>query len=467
MSKKHRYFGTDGIRGKVGEFPITADFILKLGWAVGKVLTTRYGHSKVLIGKDTRISGYMFESALQAGLSAAGTDIYLSGPMPTSAIAYLTRTLRAHIGIVISASHNPYDDNGIKFFSQDGYKISDDLEAEIEQALDLQMETGHARNLGKAWRVEDAAGRYIEFCKSSIPHHSRFDHLKIILDCANGAAYHTAPHVFSELGARVINLHNTPNGFNINKNNGSNHPDVLAHHVLAEKADVGIAFDGDGDRVVMVDHRGNILDGDDLLFIIVQHFKEMQNFKGGLVGTEMTNRGLEAALAKDNIPFVRVPVGDQNVIQALIDNQWELGGESSGHIIYLPVTTTADGVITALQVLQSVYASEKSLYELCQGFNKFPQRLINVPHYGSRIPLNEGEIKKHVKQAENILGQYGRILLRYSGTEPVIRIMAEGEDLHIIDQVLTQLATMIEETLLKLGAIAAPNEPDPSLKRNE
>ncbi len=445
MKTSRKFFGTDGIRGRVGEFPITADFVLKIGWAVGSVLTATNEPTKVLIGKDTRISGYMIESALEAGLSAAGSDTYLLGPIPTSAIAYLTRTLRAQLGIVISASHNPYEDNGIKFFSSDGYKLSDTFEQAIENALQQVMKTASSSKLGKARRVDDAQARYIEFCKSAVPHHTNLKHLKIVVDCANGATYHIAPHVFRELGANVIEIGAVPDGLNINANCGSNHPQVVQQRVLQEKADIGIAFDGDGDRVIMVDHLGEILDGDELIYIIAKGLIASQRFSGGVVGTHMSNLGLELALADMDVPFVRVPVGDQNVIQGLMKHHWLLGGESSGHIIYLPVTTTDDGIIAALQVLEAIHVTGITLHELKKGMKKIPQRLLNVPHHGKQLSLEEADIAKALQAAKLKLGKRGRVLLRYSGTEPVIRIMVEGED----DALVQELAESLRLTLKK------------------
>lgn len=444
MNSSRKYFGTDGIRGNVGKFPITADFVLKLGWAIGKVLSTE-SEPKVLIGKDTRISGYMIESALQAGLSAAGANIYLTGPMPTAAISYLTRTLRAHIGIVISASHNPYDDNGIKFFSHEGLKLSDKLELEIEHWIEQPIETARSEALGKAWRVDDAAGRYIEFCKSSVPHSVNLKNLKIVLDCANGATYHIAPHVFSELGADVINTNSSPNGININQNCGSNNPTIIQQRVLEEKADVGIAFDGDGDRVVMIDHQGEILDGDEIIYVILKNLLATHHFTGGVVGTSMSNLGLEVALKKLGVPFCRVPVGDQHVIRGMIDKDWQLGGESSGHIIYRHATTTGDGIIAALQVLQAMQVSGKNLHVLKSEMKKFPQRLINISYAGERVELDNTDIVNAISDSEKKLGKYGRVLLRYSGTEPVLRVMVEGEDEVTVDKVAETLSQTVSQ----------------------
>jgi len=446
MKLQRKFFGTDGIRGRVGEFPITADFVLKLGWAVGHVLKEKWSDADatILIGKDTRISGYMFESALEAGVTSSGVNIALLGPMPTSAIAYLTRTLRAQIGIVISASHNIYDNNGIKFFSAEGYKLPKKWELAIERALEKPMQTVDARSLGKALRIRDAAGRYIEFCKSSIPHNTSFANLKLVIDCANGATYQVAPSIFQELGAKVIAIHALPDGLNINENCGSNHPTIVQHQVLETKADVGIAFDGDGDRVIMVDHKGEILDGDELLYIIVKGLIHTNRLVGGVVGTYMSNRGLEIALQELGVPFLRVPVGEQHVIEALIKNNWLLGGEPSGHIVDRRVTTTDDGVISALQVLQSMYVTGKSLHELKQGLKKIPQRLVNVACLSNNVDLNQTEIAKAVKEAEIKLGREGRVLLRKSGTEPVIRIMVEGEDSALVDSLVDTIKIAVD-----------------------
>lgn len=446
MKTGRKIFGTDGIRGKVGTFPITVDFILKLGWAVGTELR-KSGGTTALIGKDTRTSGYMIESALEAGLAAAGADILLLGPMPTSGIAYLTRTLRAHVGIVISASHNPHIDNGIKFFSSEGVKTNSSFEHAIEDLLDKQIKTADSGHLGKAQRLDDVHGRYIEFCKSSVPHNISLKNLKIVIDCANGATYHIAPHVFSELGANVISINSSPNGFNINVDCGSNHPEVVRQHVLKEKADLGIAFDGDGDRVVMVDSQGEILNGDELLYIIAKGLIASKRLSGGVVGTFMSNMGLELALNELGIHFLRVPVGDQNIIEELTKKNWHLGGESSGHIIYLPVTTTADGIITALQVLQSMQSCQMNLHELKRCIKKFPQRVTNVPDNGTHISLEHQEIVKIIKDAEIKLGKHSRILLRHSGTEPLIRVMVEGEDAALVDTVSKELVKVIKKLI--------------------
>lgn len=442
MTQQRKYFGTDGIRGRVGHAPITPEFILKLGWAVGRVLAN--GSNKVLIGKDTRISGYMFESALEAGLSAAGVDIHLLGPMPTPGIAYLTRTLRAQVGIVISASHNPYYDNGIKFFSAQGSKLPDEVELAIEAQLEKEMTTVESDKLGKAVRVEDARGRYIEFCKSTVGSQLTLKGLKIVIDCANGATYDVAPHVFSELGAEVVELAVEPNGLNINDNCGSTKPEILQKMVLAEKADLGIAFDGDGDRVVMVDHKGELLDGDELLFIIAKDRLQNKNFQGGVVGTVMSNLGFELALKQLGLSFVRAKVGDRYVLEELQRTGWQLGGETSGHIIWLGATTTGDGIIAALQVLAAVCHSNKTLHELKQGMQKFPQVMLNVRVPAQPKTLDHPQIKQAVRAAETQLAGRGRILLRSSGTEPVIRVMVEGDNQTQVNKIAKELAAVVE-----------------------
>jgi len=440
-----RYFGTDGIRGKVGEFPITPDFVLKLGWAVGRVLARGNG-GKVVIGKDTRISGYMFESALEAGLSAAGVDILLLGPMPTPAIAYLTRTLHADAGIVISASHNPFEDNGIKFFSSDGTKLPDEVELAIEAELDKPMEMAPAASLGKARRVVDAGGRYIEFCKSTFPNTLNLNNLKIVVDCANGATYHVAPDVFRELGAKVMPLANEPDGLNINVNCGSTHPLLLQEAVLVQGADLGIALDGDGDRVLMVDHEGELVDGDELLYIIAAARHALEGLPG-VVGTLMTNLGMEHALQKAGIDFDRAKVGDRYVMEKLKQHGWSLGGEGSGHLICLNSTTTGDGIISALQVLRAMVEQGKSLSELKSGMSKYPQVLINVRLTERCDVLSLPSVKQAVQQAEEQLGDSGRVLLRASGTEPLIRVMVEGEDATLVRQMAERLAEVVREAV--------------------
>lgn len=446
VHSKRKYFGTDGIRGRVGMWPITPDFILKLGWAVGKVLA-RQGFGKVLIGKDTRISGYMFESVLEAGLSAAGIDIHLLGPMPTPAIAYLTRTLRAQAGIVISASHNPYYDNGIKFFSAQGTKLPDEIEIAIEEQLEETMTTVSSAELGKAVRLDDAPGRYIEFCKSTVSSDITLNGIKLVVDCANGAAYHIAPNVFLELGADVIDLGVEPNGLNINANCGATYPENLRQYVLRENADLGIALDGDGDRVMMIDHQGNILDGDELLYIIVKHRLETATLKGGVVGTVMTNLGLEHAIRDMMVDFVRVPVGDRYIMAELARRQWHLGGEPSGHIICSDAITTGDGIITALQVLSVMRQKKQSLAELKLGLHKFPQTLVNVKVNQDCDPVQRVRIQAALREVQNELGTAGRVLLRRSGTEALVRVMVEGDDEGRVLKLANQLAAVVKEDL--------------------
>ncbi|MDX1901652.1 MAG: phosphoglucosamine mutase, partial [Gammaproteobacteria bacterium] len=375
---KRHYFGTDGIRGRVGVWPVTPDFVLKLGWAVGCVLTQQGLSGKVLIGKDTRISGYMFESALEAGLAAAGVDIHLLGPMPTPAVAYLTRTLRARAGIVISASHNPYYDNGIKFFSSQGYKLPDEMEVAIEAQMKQPMTTVDSARLGKAIRIVDAPGRYIEFCKSTVSSDVSLKGLKIVVDCANGAAYHIAPNVFTELGAEVIEVSSEPNGLNINQECGATHVGALRELVLREKADLGLALDGDADRVMMVDHVGDTIDGDVMLYIMAKHLHAAGMLKGGIVGTVMANLGLEQAIKKLGVEFVRVPVGDRHISAELRKRRWHLGGEPSGHMLCSDALTTGDGIITALQILSIMHYANLSLHDLKKDFVRYPQTLINV-----------------------------------------------------------------------------------------
>lgn len=441
-----KYFGTDGIRGRVGKDPITPEFFLKLGWAVGRVLAKNRvsdGPAMVIIGKDTRISGYMFEAALESGLIAAGVDVGLVGPMPTPAIAYLTRTFQASAGIVISASHNAYTDNGIKLFSPQGTKLGDDIELAIEAELDKPMTT--AEKLGKARRLEDAEGRYIEFCKGSVPWGFNLEGLKIALDCANGATYSVAPKVFRELGAKVSTIGVSPDGLNINLDCGSTKMKALQRHVLEAHADIGIAFDGDGDRVMFVDDGGEVLDGDQLLYIIAAHKKVSNEDFKGVVGTLMSNFGFELALKKLNIPFVRANVGDRYVIEEMNKNDWTLGGESSGHIVCSCATTTGDGIISALQVLQAVKQSGKTLAILKQGMQKMPQVMINVPCVDkSALATNEG-VQAAVAKAEEDLADAGRVLLRPSGTEPVVRVMVEGKDQLQVQSVAEQLAAAVAE----------------------
>lgn len=437
-----KYFGTDGVRGKVGQFPIVPDFVMKLGWAAGKVLSEK-GTKKVIIGKDTRISGYMLEAALEAGFSAAGVKSVLLGPMPTPAIAYLTRAFRAEAGVVISASHNPFYDNGIKFFSKDGTKLPDEIEAKIEALLEQDMTIEEPKNLGKASRKDDAPGRYVEFCKSSFPNVYNLEGYRIVLDCAHGATYQVAPMVFRELGAEVIAIGNEPNGTNINDGYGSTHPDNLILKVLQTKADLGIAFDGDGDRVMMVDKNGNLLDGDVLLYIIAKYQKEMNKLQGGVVGTLMSNLGLEQALGRLNIPFTRAKVGDRYVMEKLLENGWTLGGENSGHIISLKHTTTGDGIISALQVMRALCESNKSLNELISDLSLFPQVLINVRLTAGFDATKDNKVQEAVKSAETKLGNKGRVLLRNSGTEPLVRVMVEGENETLVKELASSIANVI------------------------
>lgn len=444
MAKK--YFGTDGIRGKVGEHPITADFFLKLGWAAGRVFANE-GHGFVLVGKDTRISGYMFESALEAGLTAAGVDTRLLGPMPTPGIAYLTRTLRAQAGIVISASHNPYYDNGVKFFSVQGTKLPDDIEQKIERHIDSPMTTVESSKLGKAKRLVDAAGRYIEFCKASVPTRFDFSGMRIILDCAHGATYHIAPHVFSEVGAEVVTIGAEPDGLNINDECGATKPERLAATVLAYRADFGIALDGDGDRLMMVDHKGEIVDGDELIYIIAKARLDAGQMSGPVVGTLMTNLGMEHALKKLGIDLIRAKVGDRYVMEMLAEHKGILGGENSGHIICLDKTTTGDGIISALQIMAEMQDSGKNLHELKSGMQKYPQILVNVKT-SKKINLEQDEsIQKTVKAIEKKLGDSGRILLRASGTEPLIRVMVEGQQEDLVKNYALQIADDVKKAM--------------------
>jgi phosphoglucosamine mutase len=437
-----KYFGTDGIRGRVGQHPITPDFMLKLGWAAGRVLARGNG-GKVVIGKDTRISGYMFESALEAGLAAAGVDILLLGPMPTPAVAYLTRTLHADAGIVISASHNPYGDNGIKFFFGDGSKLPDEVEQAIEAELEKPVELVPSSELGKARRVVDAGGRYIEFCKSRFPKTIDLKGLKIVVDCANGATYHVAPSVFTELGASVHIIGAEPDGLNINVNCGSTHPQLLQHEVQTRGADLGIAFDGDGDRVIMVDHKGEVVDGDELLFIIAQSRLQSKTLNGAVVGTLMSNFGLEQALRAQGVDLKRAAVGDRYVMEMLREGGWILGGESSGHIICLDRTSTGDGTISALQVLAEIFRSGRSLHELKKGMTKYPQVMVNVPVVPGFDVNNSSVIQKAYNDVLNELHEEGRVLLRPSGTEPVIRVMVEGPDSVQVQLLAKQLAEVV------------------------
>jgi phosphoglucosamine mutase len=441
-----QYFGTDGIRGRVGELPITPDFMLKLGWACGRVFAGIAGsgeeHSTVIIGKDTRVSGYMFESALEAGLVAAGVDVRLLGPMPTPAVALMTRSHRAQAGIVISASHNPYYDNGIKFFNAEGHKLDDAVELAIEQELAQTLETVDSAAIGKVIRVVDAAGRYIEYCKSTVPDQFSLRGVKMVVDCAHGATYHIAPSVFTELGAEVLAIGVEPDGFNINEGVGSTDTAALAAEVIASGADLGVALDGDGDRVIFVDHRGEVVDGDELLFIIACH-----RGSAGVVGTQMSNLGMELGLKERGIEFVRARVGDRHVIAMMQQQAWDLGGESSGHIICADHATTGDGIVAALQVLVALHSAGVDLASLKAGMVKFPQHMINVSFAGRvDLPGIPG-LAEAVAETESQLGERGRVLLRPSGTEPLVRVMIEGEDAAQVTELCGKLAARVEELL--------------------
>ncbi|MCP3688807.1 MAG: phosphoglucosamine mutase [Gammaproteobacteria bacterium] len=439
-----QYFGTDGIRGKVGVPPMTVDFIMKVGWAAGKVLSSQ-GRGTVVMGKDTRISGYMFESALEAGLAAAGLDVVLLGPMPTPAIAYLTMAQRATAGIVISASHNPYYDDGVKFFNGDGFKLPDATELEIEAMIAQPLAMVESALIGKATRMEDAKGRYIEFCKSSIPFNTSLKGMKIVVDCAHGATYHIAPAVFRELGAEVIEIGTAPDGLNINKEVGALHPQNMRSVVLENQADIGIAFDGDGDRLIMMDARGDVKNGDQLLYVVAQSKLINWGMRGGVVGTLMTNLGLEHALKAQNIAFDRANVGDRYVMEKLKEHNWLLGGESSGHIICLDKTTTGDGIIAALQVLDWLIFKGISLADACAGMTLYPQTMINVP-LSKRVDIRSiAAVQDAVQTAESELAERGRVLLRPSGTEPLIRVMVEGQDSAEVDKYANQLASCVAE----------------------
>lgn len=439
-----KYFGTDGVRGKVGSYPITPDFALKLGWAAGKVLASQ-GSKMVLIGKDTRISGYMLESALEAGLAAAGLSAAFTGPMPTPAIAYLTRTFRAEAGIVISASHNPYYDNGIKFFSAKGTKLPDEIEEAIEAMLEQPMDCVESAELGKASRINDAAGRYIEFCKGTFPAHLGLEGYKIVVDCANGATYHIAPNVLRELGAEVIEIGTDPNGLNINEKCGATDVTALQAKVVETKADVGLAYDGDGDRIMMVDHLGNKVDGDQILFIIAREALRSGQLKGGVVGTLMSNMSLEIALKMLGVPFLRANVGDRYVLEKMVENDWTLGGENSGHIIIADKNTTGDGIVASLAVLAAMAQHKLSLNELASAVKLFPQVLINVRFAGGENPLESDAVKSVAEEVEKRLEGKGRILLRKSGTEPLIRVMVECQDAELAQQCAEEIAEAVKK----------------------
>ncbi|MGX5914501.1 phosphoglucosamine mutase [Aliidiomarina sp. Khilg15.8] len=437
-----KYFGTDGIRGRVGSKLVTPEFVLKLGWAAGKVLAAE-GNTKVLIGKDTRISGYMLESALESGLSAAGVDVELLGPMPTPAIAYLTRTFRASAGIVISASHNPYYDNGIKFFSDTGHKLSDQLEAEIEAMIDAPMTCVESEHLGRASRISDAPGRYIEFCKSVCPGEISFAGINLVVDCAHGATYHIAPSVFRELGANVYEIGSKPDGLNINENCGATNLKLLSKTVVERKADLGIALDGDGDRIMMVDAQGRVIDGDEIVYALAREAMLGGNLEGGVVGTLMSNMGLELALKDQGIPFVRAKVGDRHVMEALRENGWSIGGEGSGHVINLQYHSTGDGIIAGVQVLAAMVRKGHGIRDLLAGMRKLPQELINVKFDADFDPLEADNVRSAVTEVEQALAGEGRVLLRKSGTEPLIRVMVEGRNEKAVRAFAQQIAAEV------------------------
>lgn len=442
MSER-KYFGTDGIRGKVGHSAINPEFVTKLGWAAGKVLAGK-GTNKVLIGKDTRISGYMLESALEAGLSAAGINVGLLGPMPTPAIAYLTKTFRSEAGIVISASHNPYYDNGIKFFSANGYKLDDEVELAIEAMLEVPMDCVESDKLGKASRIDDAAGRYIEFCKGTFPSDLSLTGMKIVVDCAHGATYHIAPSVLSELGAEVIEIGTKPNGTNINHQVGATSMRACVDAVLEHKADLGFALDGDGDRIMLVDHEGNVVDGDQIIFIIARDALKNGRLSGGVVGTQMSNLGLEIALDNLGIPFARSKVGDRYVMELLKEKGWHIGGENSGHVLNLSTISTGDGIVAGLQVLTAMLHTEKSLKSLLSGMTKFPQKLVNVRYEPCAIDYcADQRVLDAVAEAEHALGDTGRVLLRKSGTEPLIRVMVEAQSADDADKWSAYIAQVV------------------------
>lgn len=448
------YFGTDGIRGQFGVFPITPDFLLRLGFGAGQVLVRQSLNKRpsVLIGKDTRLSGYVIEAALQAGFNAAGVDVHMLGPLPTPAIAHLVKSFHADMGVVISASHNPYQDNGVKFFNHEGKKISDEMQNAINDQLTAlvddtnasfaRLEGIKADTIGKNHRIADANGRYIEYCKGSFPYHLNLSNLKIVIDCANGAGYSVAPRVLQELGAQVIAIHNTPNGININDNCGSTHPNVIQAAVREHGADVGIALDGDGDRIIMTDNQGNIIDGDGILYILAKHLKPV-----GVVGTLMSNVALELALANQGIEFYRAKVGDRYVMQELQERGWSIGGEPSGHILYLDKSRTGDAIVAGLQVLSCMVETGKSLRELVLDYTPFPQTLINVRLTQMSNPYDNDELNTIFKNAEEQLSDQGRLLIRQSGTEPVIRVMVEHQNQAVCQEVAQKLAAEVRRVL--------------------
>jgi phosphoglucosamine mutase len=445
---QRKYFGTDGIRGRVGEPPITPDLVLKLGWAVGRTLVADAGKRAdyrpgVLIGKDTRISGYLMEAALEAGLSAAGVDVYLCGPLPTAGIAYLTRALRLSAGIVISASHNPFDDNGMKFFSATGAKLADEVESAIERQMEAPLNCVPSAALGKARRVDDAAGRYVEFCKNTFPAELDLHGMRIVVDCANGAAYHVAPPVFHELGADVVSIASDPDGLNINDGSGATHPAFLAEQVRKHRADLGIALDGDADRLVMADAAGTLYDGDQLLYVIACDYQRRRALAGGVVGTQMSNLGFEQALESRGIPLARAKVGDRYVLEQMIERRWMLGGENSGHVICLDKHTTGDGIIAALAVLRALIEQKTTLPAATAALTLFPQRLINVPVKRGFDWHRDDAVTQAERRAVEALGDTGRVLLRPSGTEPVMRVMVEAREASLAEAHAQSLAATI------------------------
>jgi len=449
-----KYFGTDGIRGLVGQWPISADFMLRLGRAVGSVLAQEGGRRpKVLIGKDTRVSGYMFESALEAGLVAAGADVGLLGPMPTPAVAFLTRSMRAQAGIVISASHNPHHDNGIKFFSAQGEKLTDAVELAIEREVDADFATVASEGLGKAKRIDDAVARYAEFCKATVDEHFSLSGLKVVLDCAHGATYQVAPKVFAELGAEVIAIGDKPDGFNINRDVGSTHPRGLQQAVLEHHADLGVAFDGDGDRVILVDRHGELADGDDILYVMARSLHAQGQLKGPVVGTLMSNYGLQLALAEIDVPLIRANVGDRYVMQQLREHGGMLGGETSGHILCLDRATTGDGIVAALAVLEALAHSGQDLAEARKGLTKMPQVMLNVRAEGARRAIDSDAVRAACAEVENTLKGRGRVVLRASGTEPLVRVTVEAADAAEVQQLAEHLAGVVKsaaDTLVNL-----------------
>lgn len=445
-----QFFGTDGIRGRFGVEPITPLTVLKLGWAVGTVMRECFGKGQILIGKDTRVSGYILESALEAGISSAGMDVVMLGPVPTPAIAYLTRSARATAGIVISASHNPFHDNGIKFFSGDGFKLNDDFELKIEAMLQQEMTTVEPEDLGKASRMVAAPERYIEYCKTAIDEKTNFKNLKVALDCANGAAYQVAPKVFKELGASISIMHNLPNGFNINEQCGSTYISDLQKFVLEEGCDLGIAFDGDADRVLMVDNKGKVVDGDQLLYVLASTAKKQGKLEGGVVGTLMTNLGLEKRFAELSVPFVRANVGDRHVLKVMQDNKWNYGGESSGHIICLNKSTTGDGLLSALLVVEAILQRQKTLSEIVSEYSIYPQKMINVRltdtvKSSAQQICDSDDVQKLVSETTKVINSSGRVLLRASGTEPLIRVMVEGEEAQMVNECCESLAQRVND----------------------